>query len=120
LIRVVHLVIGELPMANDNFCTFGCHFVLQMTTGWYPIRFTIFFKMWTGWGYHPVVILQMWTGWMCHPVVIYKIKWQQGETQGYFGHFNMTTLEINFFMEVQEECTGVKEETGLWIFYWAW
>jgi len=61
-------------------------------------------------GCHPVVILQMWTGWGCYSVVICKTKWQPNDTQGHFGHFNMGTLGINFFMEVQEEGMGVEEE----------
>jgi len=40
----------------------GCHFVLQMTTGWHAHLVYIFFQMWTGWG--------------CRPVVISKTKWE--------------------------------------------
>jgi len=72
LIRVVNLVIKELSTANDNFCDLrvwqsdgvssGCHFVLQMTTGWHPIRFTFWKKIINRMECHLVVILQMWTG----------------------------------------------------------
>jgi len=46
LIRVANLVIRRLSTTNDDFCDLrvwqpdgvssGCHFVLQMTTGWHP------------------------------------------------------------------------------------
>jgi len=37
-------------------------------------------------------------------------KYEPDDTQGHFDHFNMGTLGINFFMEVQEEGMWVEEE----------
>jgi len=41
----------------------GCHFILKWKPDGSAIRLLFFFKMWTGWEYHPILIFfPIWTG----------------------------------------------------------
>jgi len=80
-----------------------------MTTGWYPIRFILFFKIWTRWKCHPIIILQMWTGW--HPIrFTFWKKYKPDDTQSHFGHFNMNILgnKLFYFGHFNMDILGIK------------